>query len=78
MARSLELPAIVGTGSVTSRSENGDYHVYGYARQRVYVSPTSDVIERLRAAEAGCDREKRNRKAKDLRQSHAGWTSNSA
>lgn len=60
MARSLELPAIVGTGSVTSQVKNGDYLILDAVNNRVYVNPTNDVIEQLRAVQEQVASEKRN------------------
>ncbi len=51
MARSLELPAIVGTGSVTSQVKNDDYLILDAVNNVVYVNPTNDVIEQLRAVQ---------------------------
>jgi len=48
MARSLELPAIVGTGDVTSKVKNGDYIILDGVNNKVYVNPTSDVIDELK------------------------------
>lgn len=45
MARSLELPAIVGTGSVTSQVKNGDYLILDAVNNLVYVNPTNEEIE---------------------------------
>ncbi len=44
MARSLELPAIVGTGSVTSQVKNDDYLILDAVNNQVYVNPTNEVI----------------------------------
>ncbi|ARJ42865.1 phosphoenolpyruvate--protein phosphotransferase [Pantoea alhagi] len=49
MARSLELPAIVGTGDVTSRVKNDDYVILDGVNNKVYVNPTAEVIEELKA-----------------------------
>lgn len=49
MARSLELPAIVGTGDVTSRVKNDDYLILDGVNNKIYVNPTADVIEELKA-----------------------------
>ncbi|WP_264861234.1 PEP-utilizing enzyme, partial [Klebsiella pneumoniae] len=51
MARSLELPAIVGTGSVTSQVKNDDYLILDAVNNVVYVNPTNDVIEQLRSVQ---------------------------
>ncbi|QUG74854.1 phosphoenolpyruvate-protein phosphotransferase PtsI [Erwinia sp. E602] len=49
MARSLELPAIVGTGNVTSVINNGDYVILDGVNNEVYVNPTSEKIDELKA-----------------------------
>ncbi|MBK0001521.1 phosphoenolpyruvate-protein phosphotransferase PtsI [Erwinia sp. S38] len=49
MARSLELPAIVGTGDVTSQIQNDDYVILDGVNNKVYVNPTADVIDELKA-----------------------------
>jgi phosphotransferase system enzyme I (PtsI) len=51
MARSLELPAIVGTGDVTSRVKNEDYVILDGVNNKVYVNPTAEVIEELKAVQ---------------------------
>ncbi|HCL5071548.1 TPA: phosphoenolpyruvate-protein phosphotransferase PtsI [Salmonella enterica] len=67
MARSLELPAIVGTGSVTSQVKNGDYLILDAVNNQVYVNPTNDVIEQLRAVQEQVASEKAElAKLKDL------------
>lgn len=49
MARSLELPAIVGTGSVTKNVVNGDYLILDAVNNQIYVNPTPTQIEELKA-----------------------------
>ncbi|MCU5771343.1 phosphoenolpyruvate-protein phosphotransferase PtsI [Erwiniaceae bacterium BAC15a-03b] len=49
MARSLELPAIVGTGNVTTLVKNDDYLILDGVNNKIYVNPTADVIEELKA-----------------------------
>ncbi|WP_413725176.1 phosphoenolpyruvate-protein phosphotransferase PtsI [Sodalis sp. RH16] len=49
MARSLELPAIVGTGSVTKSVSNGDYLILDAVNNQVYINPTPEKIEELKA-----------------------------
>ncbi|EMF8016110.1 phosphoenolpyruvate-protein phosphotransferase PtsI [Salmonella enterica subsp. enterica serovar Mbandaka] len=67
MARSLELPAIVGTGSVTSQVKNGDYLILDAVNNQVYVNPTNDFIEQLRAVQEQVATEKAElAKLKDL------------
>ncbi|EDS4347089.1 phosphoenolpyruvate-protein phosphotransferase PtsI [Salmonella enterica subsp. enterica serovar Hadar] len=63
MARSLELPAIVGTGSVTAQVKNGDYLILDAVNNQVYVN----VIEQLRAVQEQVATEKAElAKLKDL------------
>ena len=67
MARSLELPAIVGTNDVTSRVNTGDYVVLDAINNAVYVNPTEEEIARLRALEQKYKEEKEELiKLKDL------------
>ncbi|EJF5646747.1 phosphoenolpyruvate-protein phosphotransferase PtsI [Salmonella enterica] len=67
MARSLELPAIVGTGSVTAQVKNGDYLILDAVNNQVYVNPANDVIEQLRAVQEQVATEKAElAKLKDL------------
>lgn len=51
MARSLELPAIVGTTDVTKKVNNGDYLILDAVNNKIYVNPTAEVIEELKAAQ---------------------------
>ncbi|AVJ18715.1 phosphoenolpyruvate-protein phosphotransferase PtsI [Serratia rhizosphaerae] len=51
MARSLELPAIVGTTDVTKQVKNGDYLILDAVNNKIYVNPTADVIDELKAAQ---------------------------
>lgn len=67
MARSLELPAIVGTNDVTSRVNTGDYVVLDAINNAVYVNPTEEEIAHLRALEQKYKEEKAELiKLKDL------------
>ncbi len=67
MARSLELPAIVGTGSVTSQVKNGDYLVLDAVNNQVLVNPNDQQIEELRNLQAQVAEEKAElAKLKDL------------
>ncbi|EIC82726.1 phosphoenolpyruvate-protein phosphotransferase PtsI [Serratia sp. M24T3] len=52
MARSLELPAIVGTSDVTKQVKNDDYLILDAVNNKIYVNPTQDVIEELKADQA--------------------------
>ncbi|WP_413737671.1 phosphoenolpyruvate-protein phosphotransferase PtsI [Sodalis sp. RH21] len=67
MARSLELPAIVGTGSVTKNVVNGDYLILDAVNNQVYVNPTPAQIEELKALHSQYVQEKTElAKLKDL------------
>lgn len=60
MARSLELPAIVGTNDITSKVNTGDYLVLDAVNNAIYVNPTQEEIERLKALERQLAEEKWN------------------
>ncbi|EEQ09071.1 Phosphoenolpyruvate-protein phosphotransferase [Yersinia mollaretii ATCC 43969] len=49
MARSLELPAIVGTTNATKEIQNDDYLIIDAVNNKIYLNPTADVIEQLKA-----------------------------
>ena len=67
MARSLELPAIVGTNDVTARVNTGDYLILDAVNNRVYVNPTQVEIDELKTLEAKLAEEKAElAKLKDL------------
>lgn len=67
MARSLELPAIVGTNDVTARVNTGDYLILDAVNNRVYVNPTQAEIDELKTLEAKLAEEKEElAKLKDL------------
>lgn len=67
MARSLELPAIVGTNNVTEQVKTGDFLILDAINNAVYVNPSQDEIDRLRALEQHLAEEKAElAKLKDL------------
>ncbi len=67
MARSLELPAIVGTNNVTAKVNTGDYLVLDALNNAVYVNPTQEEIAHLRVLEEQYKEEKAELiKLKDL------------
>ena len=67
MARSLELPAIVGTNDVTEKVKTGDYLILDAINNVVYVNPSREDIERLKKLEAQLAEEKAElAKLKDL------------
>ncbi|EJL89266.1 phosphoenolpyruvate-protein phosphotransferase PtsI [Pantoea sp. BIGb0393] len=67
MARSLELPAIVGTGNVTATVKNGDFLIIDGVNNKIYVNPSEDVLEELKAIQTQYLSEKHElAKLKDL------------
>ena len=67
MARSLELPAIVGTNNVTEVVKTGDYLILDAVDNAVYVNPPQEEISRLKKLEAQLAEEKAElAKLKDL------------
>ena len=67
MARSLELPAIVGTGSITAQVKNGDYLILDAVYNQVLINPSNEQIEALRSLQAQVAEEKAElAKLKDL------------
>ncbi|EKX98243.1 phosphoenolpyruvate-protein phosphotransferase [Aggregatibacter actinomycetemcomitans Y4] len=67
MARSLELPAIVGTNNVTHKVNTGDYLILDALNNVVYVNPSQEDIQRLKALQAKLAEEKAElAKLKDL------------
>ncbi|WP_127956431.1 phosphoenolpyruvate-protein phosphotransferase PtsI [Serratia microhaemolytica] len=67
MARSLELPAIVGTSNVTTEVKNDDYLILDAVNNKIYVNPTTDVVEQLKSIQNQYIKEKTElAKLKDL------------
>ncbi|EOF9261964.1 phosphoenolpyruvate-protein phosphotransferase PtsI [Klebsiella pneumoniae] len=67
MARSLELSAIVGTGSITAQVKNGDYLILDAVNNQVLINPSNEQIEALRSLQAQVAEEKAElAKLKDL------------
>lgn len=63
----LELPAIVGTSDVTKQVKNDDYLILDAVNNKIYVNPTADVIDQLKAAQNQYITEKNDlAKLKDL------------
>ncbi|WP_445375170.1 phosphoenolpyruvate-protein phosphotransferase PtsI [Photorhabdus tasmaniensis] len=50
MARSLELPAIVGTTNSTAVIQNGDYLILDAVNNHIYINPSDTKIEQLKKA----------------------------
>ncbi|WP_340615706.1 phosphoenolpyruvate-protein phosphotransferase PtsI [Xenorhabdus entomophaga] len=52
MARSLELPAIVGTTNATKQIKNGSYLILDAVNSQIYVNPSDAEIEQLKTAKS--------------------------
>ncbi|QZY55232.1 phosphoenolpyruvate--protein phosphotransferase [Crassaminicella profunda] len=46
MARSLEIPAVVGTSDILSKVNNGDYMVFDGDEGIIYLNPSQDITDR--------------------------------
>lgn len=46
MARSLDLPAIVGTTDITKRVKNGDFIILDSLNNEIYINPTKSIIKK--------------------------------
>ncbi|PIJ51555.1 phosphoenolpyruvate--protein phosphotransferase [Erwinia sp. OLTSP20] len=67
MARSLELPAIVGTGNITATVKNGDYLILDGVNNQIYINPSDEKIDELKAVQEQYLEEKNElAKLKDL------------
>ena len=67
MARSLELPAIVGTNNVTEKVKTGDFLILDALNNVVYVNPSQQEIQRLKTLQDKLAEEKAElAKLKDL------------
>ncbi|MDG2940645.1 phosphoenolpyruvate-protein phosphotransferase PtsI [Bisgaard Taxon 10/6] len=67
MARSLELPAIVGTNNVTEKVNTGDFLILDAVNNAVYVNPTQEQIDSLKEQQVQLAAEKAElAKLKDL------------
>ncbi|OBU18828.1 phosphoenolpyruvate--protein phosphotransferase [Photobacterium aquimaris] len=49
MARSLEIPAIVGTNTITSQVKNGDMLVLDAINNQIVINPTEDELNKFKA-----------------------------
>ncbi|KMV72957.1 phosphoenolpyruvate-protein phosphotransferase [bacteria symbiont BFo2 of Frankliniella occidentalis] len=67
MARSLELPAIVGIGNITQSVKNGDFLILDAVNNQVLINPSEDEIAELREIQTTWLEEKHEMaKLKDL------------
>ncbi|MGE6753326.1 phosphoenolpyruvate--protein phosphotransferase [Rossellomorea sp. NPDC071047] len=58
MARSMEIPAVVGTKSITSSVENGDMIIVDGLNGEVHINPTPEVIEEYKNEHARYEEQK--------------------
>ncbi|PFA69379.1 phosphoenolpyruvate--protein phosphotransferase [Bacillus sp. AFS015802] len=58
MARSMEIPAVVGTKSITSSVENGDMIIVDGLNGEVHINPTPEVIEQYKKEHARYEEQK--------------------
>lgn len=67
MARSLELPAIVGTTNATTQVKNDDFLILDAVNNKIYQNPSAEVIDELKAVQQQYNTEKHElAKLKDL------------
>ncbi|UDG79866.1 phosphoenolpyruvate-protein phosphotransferase PtsI [Candidatus Steffania adelgidicola] len=67
MARSLELPAIVGTGTITKQVTNGDYLILDAINNQIYINPKPAILQKLKALKSQYNNERSElAKLKDL------------
>jgi len=67
MARSLELPAIVGTNDITKKVKNGDMLVLDAINNKIFVNPTAaELAEAEKVQQAFIDEKEELAKLKDL------------
>ncbi len=67
MARSLELPAIVGTTNATQEIKNGDFVILDGVNNKIYVNPSNDIIDEQKKIQVEFINEKNElAKLKDL------------
>ncbi|MCR8849166.1 phosphoenolpyruvate--protein phosphotransferase [Rossellomorea sp. SC111] len=58
MARSMEIPAVVGTKAITSSVENGDMIIVDGLNGEVHINPTPEVIEEYKKEHARYEEQK--------------------
>ncbi|QJC33466.1 phosphoenolpyruvate-protein phosphotransferase PtsI [Enterobacteriaceae endosymbiont of Donacia clavipes] len=46
MARSLEIPAIVGTGNITTKVKTNDYIILDSINNNIFINPTNEIIKK--------------------------------
>lgn len=58
MARSLELPAIVGTNNITSLVETGDMLILDAINNEIHINPSEEKLNQLKTLKAQVEQEK--------------------
>ena len=67
MARSLELPAIVGTNDITARVKTGDTLILDAVNNQIHINPSEEALAEFKAVQARVEAEKAElAKLKDL------------
>ncbi|MCT4604788.1 MAG: phosphoenolpyruvate--protein phosphotransferase [Marinisporobacter sp.] len=60
MARSLEIPAVVGLGNVTNQVENGDFIVFNGETGEVIIHPTEEEIKKYQDLKENYEKERKD------------------
>lgn len=60
MARSLELPAIVGTNDITKKVKNGDMLILDAMNNKIVINPSEAEVEEAKAVKAAFLAEKKS------------------
>lgn len=58
MARSMEIPAVVGTKKATEEIQNGDLVIVDGLNGQVYINPTAEEVERFKSEHAAFEAQK--------------------
>ncbi|MED1204266.1 phosphoenolpyruvate--protein phosphotransferase [Heyndrickxia acidicola] len=58
MARSLEIPAVVGTKTATEEIQNGDFVIVDGVNGEVHINPTPEVVEKYKQEQVNFDKQK--------------------
>ncbi|CAL4318545.1 Phosphoenolpyruvate-protein phosphotransferase [Buchnera aphidicola (Protaphis terricola)] len=67
IARSLEIPAIVGTGNITKIAKNNDYIILDSINNQIFINPSNEIINEKKEAKKNYLFEKNNlKKLKNL------------
>lgn len=67
MARSLEVPAIVGTSNATKKIHHGDFIILDAINNKIYINPSEQIIEKMKQVQKSYIEDKEElAKLKDL------------